>query len=164
MESKKKNVSLRLSQQDIDRIALLSERFEVKESDVMRFAIKQVLAKLAPFQDESFTGVDLIPALIEEAEGLIGFFEFGGDDLDAIVNRGVTDSGRKIDKEDLSLLAVASLNPDYARIKLSNGDAQAEGKCGDVKEYILSKYIRGLQNTRKQIRRPELSKLIPKTA
>ena len=53
MDAKKKNVSLRMSQSDIDKVKAVSDRLGVKETDVLRFAVKQMLQKLAPFQVES---------------------------------------------------------------------------------------------------------------
>lgn len=142
METKKKNVSLRMSPNDIDRIRHIADRLGVKESDVLRFSVKQMLTRLAPFQEDSYHGVDLMPALLEVGQDMVRFFELGVDQLNAIVNQGVTESERCIDPEDLKLLALSSANGKYARLKLSGESHQDVTDDEGFKDYFLEKYFR----------------------
>ena len=142
MEAKKKNISLRLSQNDIERVSLVAQRLDVKESDLLRFAIKQMLDKLAPFQDAAYAGTDLLPVLMEVGEELSGFFEFSGEQLEEIVNAGVKDEGRLIECADLKLLAMASVNQEYVRLKLNNLADSEDREGNGLKEYLKSKYLR----------------------
>ena len=142
METKKKNVSLRMSPNDIDKIRHIADRLGVKESDVLRFSVKQMLTRLAPFQEDSYHGVDLMPALLEVGQDMVRFFELGVEQLNEIVNQGIAESGRCIDPEDLKLLALSSANGKYARLKLS-GESHIEVSDEEgFRDYFLEKYFR----------------------
>jgi len=149
MEAKKKNVSLRLSQSDVERIRHIADRLGVKESDVLRFTIKQTLVKLAPFQEETYQGVDLMPVLLEVGEEMVRFFDFGTEQLDNIINGDLDDSRRRVDSEDLKLLALSSVNGEYARLKLnSDADIYVEDEAS-LKQYLLTKYFATKTDSRK---------------
>jgi hypothetical protein len=142
MESKKKNISLRMSQTDIDRVRLIARRLEVKESDILRFAIKQMLTRMAPFQEDSYRGKDLMPALLAIGEELSAYFELTGVQLDHIVNDGVSDELQKVEQEDLTLLALSSVNQEYARLKVNAyNDMNTRGGAAGLKEYLTNKYF-----------------------
>lgn len=143
-EIKKKNMSLRMSQHDLDKIQRLATRLGVKESDLMRFAVKQLLTKLAPFQETTFQGTDLMPALLELGEEITDFFELGSEELDLIVNGNLDDTNRRIALDDLRLLALSSANREYAQLKL-RGYREDEHITVDedvsIKEYLREKYF-----------------------
>jgi len=52
-DGRKQAVSLRLSAADIRKIKKLSKRLGVRDSDIFRYALKVMLAKLAPLCDGS---------------------------------------------------------------------------------------------------------------
>jgi hypothetical protein len=146
MDTKKKNVSLRVSPNDMDKIRHIADRLGVKESEVLRFSVKQMLTHLAPFQEASFRGVDLMPALLEIGQDMVRFFEFSVEQLDRIVNRGVDDGGRRIDQEDLKLLALSGMNGRYAQLKLQS-EAHPEVTDEDsFNRYFMDKYFSADRN------------------
>ncbi len=151
MESKKKNVSLRLSQSDVEKIRHIADRLGVKDSDVLRFSIKQMLVKLAPFHEESYRGIDLMPALLEVGEEMVRFFDLGAEQLHRIVNTDLDDPSRRIDQEDLKLLALSSVNGEYARLKLNSDSEIYVEDEESFKDYFLNKYFSG----KNQQRQPE---------
>lgn len=141
MDAKKKNVSLRMSQSDIDKVKAVSDRLGVKETDVLRFAVKQMLQKLAPFQEESYRGIDLMPALLEVGEDLVRFFDFSTDQLAEIINGGSGTGQRNIDLDDLKLLALSGVNGKYARLKLNAESAMVVDDEASFKAYFMNKYF-----------------------
>lgn len=146
MDAKKKNVSLRMSHQDIDKIQHIAKRLDVKEVDIIRFAVKQMLNSLAPFQEQAYKGLDLMPALLEVGSDLASFFELSSEELDRIVNTGIQDNKQRIDVEDLRLLALFGVNEQYARMTLESRTKEiAANGCAEevsLKEYLVSKYFR----------------------
>ena len=51
MDSRKQAVSIRMSAADIRSVKRLAERLGVRDSDVIRFAVKVMLGRLAPLHD-----------------------------------------------------------------------------------------------------------------
>ncbi|TNC82156.1 MAG: hypothetical protein C9356_05740 [Oleiphilus sp.] len=141
MEAKKKNVSLRMSQSDIDKVKAISDRLGVKEADILRFAVKQILQKLAPFQEESYRGIDLMPALLEVGEELVRFFDFNTEQLAEIINDESGQGPRNIDLDDLKLLALSGVNGQYARLKLNSQSAAVVDDEASFKAYFMNKYF-----------------------
>lgn len=144
MDVKKKNISLRVSQQDLDRVKLISARMQVKESDLIRFAIKQVLNSLVPLQEESYKGTDLLPVLIEMGPELTSFFELSCADLDQIINGTSRSHINEVELDDLRLISLFGANQEYAKVKLSQSmpeQAVADDGPLDLKRYLEDKYF-----------------------
>ena len=85
-DSKKQNISLRMSTGDLQKVKSLAKKFQVRESDVYRFAIKSTLAKLAPLHEENLSGQDLLPVFMELGAELTNYFELDTTILDSIIN------------------------------------------------------------------------------
>tara|TARA_R110001592_G_scaffold7676_1_gene42540 strand:- start:1414 stop:1926 length:513 start_codon:yes stop_codon:yes gene_type:complete len=141
MEAKKKNVSLRMSQSDIEKVKQIAGRLDVKESEVLRFAVKQMLTRLALFNEQSYKGVDLMPALLDTGEDLIRFFDLDAEQLNQIINSDLKEDGRAVDPEDLKLFALSSINERYARMKLNFEFHQNIQDVSDFKAYFMQKYF-----------------------
>lgn len=119
VDHKKRNVSFRLTAADLRKIKEISTRLGVKESDLYRFSVKNMLTKLMPLHDKDLRGVDLIPALLECGEDLLRYFDLDAEQLDHIINDGINDTTRRVDAEDLDLLALAIVNGNYVINRLS---------------------------------------------
>ncbi len=146
MSQKKQSVSVRLSESDLRKIKDISKRLGVKDSELFRFIIKNTLAKLLPFQNEGVKGVDLIPALIDCAGDLSHYLDIDTDHLEEIVNGGVRDPEKRVEKADLDMLALASVGASYVSYKLSELRSQPvdEAKLEDaLREYLYGKYLGG---------------------
>lgn len=144
MDTKKKNISLRVSPQDLERIGQISERMSVKDSDLIRLAIKQLLNNLALLQEKAYLGTDLLPTLIEMGPCLSGFFELSGSELDRIVNGDLIDQSRRIDIEDLRLIALYSANEEYAKARMEQSSSllnEGEQSGMDLRTYLQNKYL-----------------------
>jgi hypothetical protein len=103
-EARKKAVSLRVFAGDARRIKRLSERLGVRESEVIRFAIKMMLTRLSPLCDPDLRGKQVVPVLLDAGSEMLGHFRFDAAELAEIINEGAPENDR-VDPGDLELLA-----------------------------------------------------------
>jgi hypothetical protein len=100
-------ISLRLSDADIRRIKAVSGRLGVRESDLLRFAIRTLLNQLSPLADPAVRGRELVPMLLEHGAEIVREFGLDHHALAALVNEGVVgdDLVSRADLTALMLLA-----------------------------------------------------------
>ncbi len=142
--AKTQHISVRLSDTDHRRMKDIARRLGVKEADLFRFIIKNSLNRLLPFQDADIRGADLIPALLDCGQELTRYLDLDSDQLDHIVNDGLLEPGKKVDKADLDVLVMASSSDQCAVIKLSALTRQPidrENLLTALKDYLASKYL-----------------------
>jgi hypothetical protein len=161
---RKRAVSIRMSSSDIRKIKRLAERLGVRDSDVIRFAVKSVLAKLSPLDDPAVRGRNLVPVFVESGSELLRFFDLDAMRLDNIIN-DEAENERRVDHEDIQLIAMNGVRPPYVRWQLprsSTPDAAHYGvdRFGDepqgaaidrrierdeagssLREYLYQKYV-----------------------
>lgn len=146
--AKTQHISVRLSESDHRKLKDIARRLGVKESDLFRFIIKQSINRLLPFQDSDIRGSDLIPALMECGQELSRYLDLDSDQLDQIVNTGVLEQHKRVDRSDLDMLALAGTSDQYAVIKLASLTRQPidRDNLWDVlKTYLTSKYLHACQ-------------------
>ncbi len=107
MDSRKRAVSLRLGSADLRRIKRAAERLGLRDSDLIRYAIKSLLARISPLTDPQMNGRALVPMFLESATDLVHHFDLDVARLDAIVNAGVT-GANAVPAEDLHLIAMTA--------------------------------------------------------
>jgi len=148
-ESRKRAISLRVSITDLRKLKLLAQRLGVRDSDVIRFAVKSLLRRLEPLCDQSLHGRALLPVFIEEGSEFFHHFELDGARLEEIVNEGVT-KDQEVAADDLKLIAMAGLEQAYAslavppRTALSMDDTHPSVRDplrGKLRGYLYSKYV-----------------------
>lgn len=146
VEGRKKAVSIRMNVADVRRIKKLAQRLNVRDSDVIRFAIKAMLARLMPFYEPEARGRNLVPALIEAGVEFLRFFDLDTARLDAIINSEV-EPERRVSREDLALIALAGIREPYAALKLSElkdsdeGLLQGADVSSSIRQYLYQKYV-----------------------
>jgi hypothetical protein len=133
-ELRKQAVSIRLNRADVRHIKRLADRLGVRDSDVIRFAIKLMFARLTPLQDASAGGRGLVPVLLESGSELMRYFELDAGRLAAIVNEGV-DPELRVDAEDIQLIAMSDTQRSYvlsrvAGMRRTQAGIQANGESG----------------------------------
>ena len=89
-EGRKQAVSLRVTTADLRKIKELAQRLGGRDSDVIRFALKTMFARLAPLCDHSVHGRALLPVFIEAGTDLFHHFDLDTARLEEIVNDGVS--------------------------------------------------------------------------
>jgi hypothetical protein len=107
-----------MSRSDVRHIKRLAERLGARDSDVIRFAIKLMLAKLAPLQDLSTRGRGLVPVLLESGPELMRHFELDATRLSSIINEGV-EPDRCVDPDDVQLIALSGVQRSYVQLRVA---------------------------------------------
>jgi len=149
VEAKKQAISLRIGSADLRRIKRLAERLGVHDSDIVRFAVKTMLGKLAPLCDPTMRGRSLVPVFVESAAELFQHFNFDAEQLDSIINEGA-DGAECVDPTDLQLLAMTGVRNSVADLSLrrlgrpsieDTGTINLEElRSGPLKRYLYDKY------------------------
>jgi hypothetical protein len=153
MEHNMKNISVRLSCVDIQRVKGLSQRLGIRESDLFRFSVKSILEKLVLLNDKNVKGADMIPVWLECGDFLMDHFDFDIAKLDEIFNLDISEPTQRIDMEDIELMAMSKLNPIYMIKKLSSLCKKQidPNHANEVfRDYLYSKYILGEQYKNQQ--------------
>jgi hypothetical protein len=151
-ERRKQAVSIRMSGADVRKIKKLAARLGVHDSDVVRFAVKTMLARLEPLHDPEARGRSVLPVFFESGDELVRFFELDMPRLDTIINDGV-EVARRVDRDDVALIAMHATQPPFAAIKLSemySGNAERTGSSEkgemdpvhSLRRYLYEKYVR----------------------
>jgi hypothetical protein len=141
IDSRKQAVSIRMSRSDVRHIKRLAERLGARDSDVIRFAIKIMLAKLTPLQDPMVRGRGLVPVFLECGPELMRHFELDATRLSAIINDGVEEE-RRVEPDDIQLIAMSGIQRSYLQLRVpglrraqgvatTNG-GRADGQNGSV--------------------------------
>ncbi len=142
-EQRKQAVSIRLGASDVRKIKRVAERLAVRDSDVIRFALKSMLNRIAPLCDAEIRGRSLVPVFVEGGCDLIAHFELDAFRLESIINEGVNDE-RLVDHDDLVLLAMSGSQQAYLKLRLGsvngpNGEIEATGES--LRHYLYAKYV-----------------------
>jgi len=131
---------------DVRKVKKLATRLGVRDSDVIRFAVKNMLARLGPLYDGEVHGRNLVPVFVESGAELLRFFDIDATRLEAIINNGV-DVERRVDRDDIALLALTGTQEPYAALKLSELDRterrrQTAAELSEsLRQYLYAKYV-----------------------
>lgn len=131
---------------DVRKVKKVASRLGVRDSDVIRFAVKSMLARLGPLYDPEAHGRNLVPVFVESGAELLRFFEIDASRLEAIINGGV-DIERRVDRDDIALLALTGSQEPYAALKLSELDRTerrertAAELSESLRQYLYAKYV-----------------------
>lgn len=141
---KKQLVSVRLCHSDVERIHALAARLRVRESDVIRFALRLAFSRLAPLLNEQARGRDLIPIFLECGPELTYHFDLEPRTLEAIVNDGLDDPEKKVDSNDIELIAALHLPSYHLPERLKSMPKPGIGRPslpGGLHQYLYEKYV-----------------------
>jgi hypothetical protein len=143
VDQRKQAVSIRLGESDIRNIKRMAKRLGVRDSDIIRFAIKSTLNRVAPLCDQAIRGRNLIPVLVEAGDELIRYFELDAFRLESIMNAHV-EEGRQVDRDDVALLAMGGLREEYLVMRLKDGNlvtGDAATPARSLRGYLYDKYV-----------------------
>jgi hypothetical protein len=151
MEGRKQAVSIRLGSSDLRNLRKLARRMNVRHSDIIRFAIRTSIARLAPLLESEMKGKDLVPMFVESGADLVRYLDLDAASLEAIINAEASDKER-VDRADIMLLAGLGVPLPYMRLRLSASarealaaDTKAETDDERVgvtlRKYFYDKYI-----------------------
>ena len=131
---------------DVRKVKKVASRLGVRDSDVIRFAVKSMLARLGPLYDPEAHGRNLVPVFVESGAELLRFFEIDASRLEAIINGGV-DIERRVERDDIALLALTGSQEPYAALKLSELDRSERRERSpaelseSLRQYLYAKYV-----------------------
>jgi hypothetical protein len=134
----------------------MAKRLGVRDSDIIRFAIKSALARIAPLCDPAIRGRNLVPVLVESGDELIRYFELDAFRLEAIINDEVEPKSQ-VDRDDIALLALSGLRDEYLHMRLDNGGGSVPSteSARSLRRYLYDKYVyRNLEQQPKQSAAP----------
>lgn len=143
VDQRKQAVSIRLGESDLRNIKQMARRLGVRDSDIIRFAIKSMLHRISPLCDNGITGRNLVPVLVESGDELIRHFEFDTYRLERIINERAEEDAR-VHHDDIALLAMNGLREHYLlmRLKDNNGaEMEAGGRAHSLRAYLYDKYV-----------------------
>lgn len=135
-----------MSASDVRKVKKLSQRLGARDSDVIRFAVKNMLSRLAPLYDPEVRGRNLIPVFVESGADLVRFFELDAARIEAIVNDGAGE-GRRVERDDIVLMALMGAQMPYAALllnELNRSDAAAADGVDlgvALRQYLYDKYV-----------------------
>jgi len=146
VEGRKQAVSIRMNAADVRKVKRVAVRLGVRDSDVIRFAVKTMLAKLGPLYDPEVHGRNLVPVFVESGAELLRFFDIDATKLETIINNGVQ-ADRRVDRDDIALLALTGAQEPYAALKLSELEQterprrSAAELLDSLRQYLYAKYV-----------------------
>lgn len=145
-ESRKRAVSIRINSGDVAKVKRLAQRLGVRDSDIVRFALKTMLTRLVPLCDPEVRGRNLVPVFVESGAELLRYFDLDAARLEAIINDS-TGSERRVERDDIALLAMTGSQDPYAAIKLSELNQRGDqptpnGELSNsLRAYLYEKYV-----------------------
>ena len=142
IEQRKRAVSIRLGETDVRNMKRMAKRLGVRDSDIIRFAIKSMLGRISPLCDDAITGRNLVPVLVESGDELIRHFELDAYRLESIINRHAT-ADLQVDRDDIALLAMSGLREQYLVMRLNDGNGNGESghPARSLRNYLYDKYV-----------------------
>ncbi len=146
VDSRKQAISIRMNSADVRKVKKLAQRLSVRDSDVIRFAVKCMLTRLGPLYDTEVKGRNLVPVFVESGAELLRFFDLDAARLEGIINDGV-EATRRVERDDIALLALTGGQEPYAALLLSElnkeerSGASASELASSLRQYLYDKYV-----------------------
>jgi hypothetical protein len=143
VEQRKQAVSIRLGESDIRNIKRIARRLGVRDSDIIRFAIKSTLSRIAPLCDPGIKGRNLVPVLVESGDEMIRYFELDAFRLEGIINEQV-EEGSQVERDDIALLAMSGLREEYLVMRFKGGSGAGNDAAlptRSLRRYLYDKYV-----------------------
>jgi hypothetical protein len=155
LDHRKQAVSIRLGEGDLRNVKRVAKRLGVRDSDIIRFAIKSMLNRISPLCDDAITGRHLLPVLVESGDELIRYFELDTFRLESIINEQA-DALVRVDRDDIALLAMNGLREQYLLMRLNDGQGASTDDTGHVRSlraYLYDKYVYRQDESRQNLDR-----------
>jgi hypothetical protein len=151
VDQRKQAISIRLGESDLRNVKRIAKRLGVRDSDIIRYAIKSMLGRIAPLCDEGIAGRNLVPVLVESGDELIRHFELDSYRLDSIINQDASEDLR-VDRDDIALLAMSGLRDQYLLMRIregSGGPTETAIPSRSLRNYLYDKYVYRVSEVRR---------------
>ncbi len=143
VEQRKQAISIRLGKGDVRNVKRIAKRLGVRDSDIIRYAIKSMLGRMSPLCDEAIAGRNLIPVLIESGDELIRYFELDTYRLESIINEHA-DRELQVDRGDIALLAMSGLRDQYLLMRMMDANgapAEPPPSARSLRHYLYERCL-----------------------
>jgi hypothetical protein len=143
VDQRKQAISIRLGASDVRNIKRIAKRLGVRDSDIIRYAIKAMFGRIGPLCDDAITGRNLLPVLMESGDELIRYFELDSFRLETIINQRAEEQAR-VDRDDIALLAMSGLRDQYLMMRMKDGNgalADPAIATRSLRNYLYDKYL-----------------------
>ena len=135
IDDKKSIVSMRLSNSDRLAVRSTASRLHIRESELYRFAICFLLRRLDKLHDDTYTGSDLLPLLLEFREELDIHLKLNKQQLFNIINSRNTATEKFVPMLDIELLIM----PEHAtRQRLSKMPDAVDYKDANTGKWLIT--------------------------
>lgn len=135
---KKHIVSMRLDNADRNAIQSMASRLFVRESELYRFAVSNLLNRLHRLHDIDCTGSDLLPLFIEFRDELIQNLGLKKQQLFTIINSGNAHPDKFVGMSDIELLL---LPQHLVRQRLLQMEEAIAVKQHDINAWLESYFV-----------------------
>ena len=151
--SRKKGVSVRMNTDDLEQLKEIAVRLSVRDSDVIRYAVKSMLKRLSPLTRADSGTRELLPVFIEHGAELARAFDLSTESLASVINNGNRKGARSVEKQDIELLAISGSPEGYQQLQIKEVVSAGED-ARDVNEllrtYLYNKYLNDSPHALKQ--------------
>lgn len=142
---KKHIVSMRLNNIDRNAIQTMASRLFVRESELYRFAVNNLLNRLHKLHDLNCAGSDLLPLFIEFREELVLNLGLKKQQLFTIINSGNSHPDKFVSMTDIELLILPQHLVRQRLLQIEEALAVKQHNIGAwLESYFVEKY--GLAN------------------
>ncbi|MDO9104720.1 MAG: hypothetical protein Q7U57_07135 [Methylovulum sp.] len=140
MNELKQIISLRLVDSDRAAVQAIASRLFVRESDIYRFAINYLLNRFSCLFDESCTGSDLLPAMLEIRAEINHTLGLKRHQLEKIINGNNLHPDKYVAMSDIELLLMPQHILKQRLIKLDEAPRAHIDVETWLKLYLTEKY------------------------
>lgn len=133
-------ISLRLVESDRAAIQAIASRLYVRESDIYRFAINYMLNRFSCLFDQSCTGSDLLPALLDIRAEINHTLGLKRHQLEKIINGNNLHPDKYVAMADIELLLMPQHLLKQRLMKIDDARREHLGVEEWLKDYLTEKY------------------------
>lgn len=140
MNELKQIISLRLVDSDRAAVQAIASRLYVRESDIYRFAINYLLNRFSCLFDTSYTGSDLLPAMLEIRSEINHTLGLKRHQLEKIINGNNLHPDKYVAMSDIELLLLPQHLLRQRLMKLDESPKNNTDVETWLKVYLTEKY------------------------
>lgn len=140
MNELKQIISLRLVDSDRAAVQAIASRLFVRESDIYRFAINYLLNRFSCLFDDSYTGSDLLPAMLEIRAEINHTLGLKRHQLEKIINGNNVNPDKYVAMCDIELLLMPQHLLRQRLAKLGEAPKNQADVEAWLKDYLTEKY------------------------
>ncbi|PPD51144.1 MAG: hypothetical protein CTY16_00400 [Methylobacter sp.] len=136
----KQSISLRLVDSDRAAVQAIASRLYVRESDIYRFAINYLINRFSCLFDDTYTGSDLLPSMLEIRAEINHTLGLKRHQLEKIINGNNLNPDKYVAMCDIELLLMPQHLLKQRLLKLDESPKNQTDVETWLKDYLTEKY------------------------